>query len=285
MKIGIALSGGGIRGIAHAGVLKALEDNGINIDVIGGTSAGGMVASLYAIGYTPDEIYELFKKNAKKIIGANSIPFITGIRNFMNKKGGELNGFRNGKNIEEVYEIMAEEKGIKEMNQIKMPIVIPTVDIIESKEYIFTNSIPKGAENTKQYITDISVGKAVRASSSFPAVFNTCSVNMHAFIDGGALNNVPVNEVKKQGADKVIAVKFNADKVDKTSNIMDIAMKTIDIMGSKIAEENLSKSDYVLNVSTDKVGLLDVGKLDGCFKYGYDAVIKNIDEIKNVLEN
>ena len=108
---------------------------------------------------------------------------------------------------------------------------------------------------------------------------------MHAFIDGGALNNVPVNEVKKQGADKVIAVKFNADKVDETSNIMDIAMKTIDIMGSKIAEENLSKSDYVLNVNTDKVGLLDIGKLDGCFKYGYDAVIKNIDEIKNVLKN
>lgn len=285
MKVGIALSGGGIRGIAHAGVLKALEDNKINIDVIGGTSAGGMVASLYAIGYTPDEIYEIFKKNAKKIIGANSIPFITGIRNFMNKKCGELNGFRNGKNIEEVYEIMAEEKGIKEMNQIKMPIVIPTVDIIDSKEYIFTNFIPEGTKNTKQYITDISVGKAVRASSSFPAVFNTCSVNMHAFIDGGALNNVPVNEVKKQGADKVIAVKFDADKVDETSNIMDIAMKTIDIMGSKIAEENLSKSDYVLNVNTDKVGLLDFEKLEGCFNYGYDAVIKNIEEIRNALKN
>lgn len=285
MKVGIALSGGGIRGIAHAGVLKALEDNKINIDVIGGTSAGGMVASLYAIGYTPDEIYELFKKNAKKIIGANSIPFITGIRNLMNKKGGELNGFRNGKNIEEVYEIMAEEKGIKEMNQIKMPIVIPTVDIIDSKEYIFTNFIPEGTKNTKQYITDISVGKAVRASSSFPAVFNTCSINMHAFIDGGALNNVPVNEVKKQGADKVIAVKFDADKVDETSNIMDIAMKTIDIMGSKIAEENLSKSDYVLNVNTDKVGLLDFEKLEGCFNYGYDAVIKNIEEIRNALKN
>ena len=285
MKIGIALSGGGIRGIAHAGVLKALEDNKINIDVIGGTSAGGMVASLYAIGYTPDEIYELFKKNAKKIIGANSIPFITGIRNLMNKKGGELNGFRNGKNIEEVYEIMAEEKGIKEMNQIKMPIVIPTVDIIDSKEYIFTNFIPEGTKNTKQYITDISVGKAVRASSSFPAVFNTCSINMHAFIDGGALNNVPVNEVKKQGADKVIAVKFDADKVNETSNIMDIAMKTIDIMGSKIAEENLSKSDYVLNVNTDKVGLLDFEKLEGCFNYGYDAVIKNIEEIRNALKN
>ena len=83
MKIGIALSGGGIRGIAHAGVLKALEDNGINIDVIGGTSAGGMVASLYAIGYTPDEIYELFKKNAKKIIVENKIHFFIFLLNFL----------------------------------------------------------------------------------------------------------------------------------------------------------------------------------------------------------
>ena len=67
MKIGVALSGGGIRGIAHAGVLKALDDNKIKIDVIGGTSAGSMVASLYAIGYSPEEIFELFKKNAKKL--------------------------------------------------------------------------------------------------------------------------------------------------------------------------------------------------------------------------
>ena len=62
MKIGVALSGGGIRGIAHAGVLKALEDYGIKIDVIGGTSAGSMVASLYAIGYKPDEIFKCFKE-------------------------------------------------------------------------------------------------------------------------------------------------------------------------------------------------------------------------------
>ena len=62
MKIGIALSGGGIRGIAHAGVLKALEDNNIKIDIIGGTSAGSMIASLYAMGYAPHYIFLLFKK-------------------------------------------------------------------------------------------------------------------------------------------------------------------------------------------------------------------------------
>ena len=62
MKIGLALSGGGIRGIAHAGVIKALEESNIKIDIIGGTSSGSMIASLYALGYKPDEIYGLFKK-------------------------------------------------------------------------------------------------------------------------------------------------------------------------------------------------------------------------------
>ena len=101
---------------------------------------------------------------------------------------------------------------------------------------------------------------------------------------GGALDNVPVTEVKKQGADKVIAVKFDSDKIDEKSNIMDIVMKTIDIMGNKISEESLEKSDYVLNVYTDKVGLLDTEKLEKCFEYGYEAVIKNLDEIKQILK-
>ena len=63
MKLGLALSGGGIRGIAHAGVLKALEDNHIKIDAIGGTSSGALIAGLYVLGYTPDDIYMLFKKH------------------------------------------------------------------------------------------------------------------------------------------------------------------------------------------------------------------------------
>ena len=284
MKIGVALSGGGIRGIAHAGVLQALENNGISIDIIGGTSAGSMIASLYAMGYSPEEIYILFRKNASKIVGANSFPIISGIRSFMHKNQVTLNGFRNGESIENLYDEMAKTKGIENISQIEMPLVIPSVDIMKSKEYIFTNLIPAETEDKGQYITDISVGKAVRASSSFPAVFNPCNIKKHAVMDGGALDNVPVNEVRKQGADKVLAVKFDSDKVDENSNIMDIVMKTIDIMGNKIAEENLKKSDYVLNVYTDKVGLLDIKKLDKCFEYGYEAVIKNLDNIKKSLE-
>lgn len=87
LKLGVALSGGGIRGIAHAGALKALEDNGIKIDVIGGTSSGSLIASLYAMGYSPYYIYILFKRYAKDIVEMNSAPIISGIGNFMmNKK-------------------------------------------------------------------------------------------------------------------------------------------------------------------------------------------------------
>lgn len=284
MKIGVALSGGGIRGIAHAGVLQALEKNNIPIDIIGGTSAGSMIASLYAMGYTPEEIYMLFRKNAKKIIGTNTSPIIEGIRSFLGRENKTIRGFRNGNSIETIYDKLAKDKNINTIKQVKMPLVIPTVDIMQSKEYIFTNYIPQKEKDKTQYITDVSIGKAVRASSSFPAVFDLCNVKKHAFMDGGALDNVPVYEVKKQGAEKVIAVKFDADEINEKSNIMDIVMKTIDIMGNKIAEENLEMSDFVLNVHTDKVGLLDTKKLDKCFEYGYEAVIKNLDKIKEVIQ-
>lgn len=284
MKIGLALSGGGIRGIAHVGVLKALEENGIKIDIIGGTSAGSMVASLYAVGYKPNEIYELFKKNSNEILGKEKFTFIKGMRNFLGKKSIEK-GFRNGKQIEKVFKKLVNDKNVNMMSNVKMPIVIPSVDIKDSKEYIFTNYVPKGErDDNKKYITEITVGEAVRASSSFPAVFNLCPIEKHVFIDGGALDNVPVDEVKKQGADRVIAVKFAGDDIDDESNIMDVIMKTIDIMGSKIAEYNLEKSDYVLNINTGKMGWLDQKNLEKCFNYGYESVMKNIEIIKKVIQ-
>ena len=282
MNLGIALSGGGIRGIAHAGVLEALEENNIKIDIIGGCSSGSMIASLYAMGYKPNYIYRLFKKYAKDIAALNTKPIISGLKSHI-FKSKKVTGLKDGLQIENLCNRLAMKKGIHNIREIVMPIVIPSVDITESKEYIFTNRVPQNALDISQYITETTIGKAVRASSSFPAVFSPCTIGTHAFMDGGVLDNIPVNEVKKQGADRVIAVKFDADKIDKNSNIMDITMKTIDIMGSKISEESLENSDLILNVYTDKVGLLDVNKLDSCYKYGYDCVIKNLGKIKGII--
>ena len=137
MKIGVALSGGGIRGIAHAGVLRALEENKIKIDIIGGTSCGSMVASLYAMGYTPHYIYILFKKYAKDIAGLNTKPIISGLQSHFFKSKKVFSSLKDGEIIETVYDKLAIRKGIKNISQIEMPVVIPTVDITNSKEYIF----------------------------------------------------------------------------------------------------------------------------------------------------
>lgn len=276
MKLGLALSGGGIRGIAHAGVLKALDENNIKVDIIGGTSSGSLIASLYSMGYSPYYIYILCKKYAKNIINMN-------VGNILLYKKNNILGLKTGEEIEKVYNNLALRKGVKTMKDIKMPIVIPTVDVSDSKEYILTNKLPTMRKNNK-YITDITVGKAVRASSSFPAVFCPCEYKTHKFLDGGALDNIPVLEVKKQGADKVVAVNFKADDIDEDSNVMDIAMRTIDIMGNKISEKGLKKSDFILTVKTDKTGLLDIKKIDSCYEYGYNATIDNLEKIKELLK-
>lgn len=193
-------------------------------------------------------------------------------------------GLKTGEALEKAYNDLAKRKGIEKIKDItQMPLVIPTVDVQLSKEYIFTNKIPQNTKDKSQYITDISIGKAVRASSSFPAIFCPCEFNSHKFLDGGVLDNIPVLEVKKQGADKVIAVNFKADDIDEESNIMDIAMRTIDIMGNKISEESLEQSDFIMTIETDKTGLLDIEKLDKCYMSGYKETVKNIDKIKKII--
>ena len=283
MKLGIALSGGGIRGIAHAGVLQALEENGIKPDIIGGTSCGSIVAGMYALGYSPYHIFILCKRYGKIIAKANAMPILSGIHNSITNKKMTISGLNNGEKMEEISNKLAKRRGVNSLKDLKMPLIIPTVDMVSGKEYVFTNNMPNEKSEGKEYIVDSNIGRAIRASSSFPAYFSPCKHEGCAFIDGGVLNNIPADEVKMQGADKVISVKFHSDAITENSNLMDVAMKCIDIMGSKISERSLKMSDYVLDVYTDKVGLLDYQKVDKCFKYGYDAVINNLNEIKKVL--
>lgn len=307
MKLGIALSGGGIRGIAHAGVLQALEENNIKPDIIGGTSCGSMVAVMYAMGYSPYHIYLLFKRYAKEIAKVNTIPALVGINDCIFKKRTLISGCNNGKKMEELYDRVANRREINNIKDIKMPIVIPTVDMRSGIEIVFTNNVPNCVQNNvsnivpnnipnnikndgkkgncnKIYINNITIGKAIRASSSFPGFYSPCAYKEYIFMDGGVLNNVPVDEVKLQGADYVIAVKFRADEINDESNIMDVVMKSIDIMGNKISARNLQMSDYILEVYSDKVGLLDVEKLDKCYEYGYNAVMENLEKIKRELK-
>ena len=282
MGIGIALAGGGIRGIAHAGVLKALEENDIKIEAIGGTSAGSIVAALYAMGYKPYYIYVLFKKYAEEIINIGNAPIVNGIGNFVRCKKIGISGLKDGTSLENMCNELALRKGVKVIGDIKMPLAIPAVDIMEAKEYIFTNCAPRD-NPYDNYITEIGIGKAVRASSSFPAMFCPCEFKNHMFMDGGTLDNIPIIPLKRMCNKKIMAVNFAADPVEENSDVMDIIMKTLDIMGNKISEEGIKQSDFVLTVPTDRAGLFDIEKLDKCYKFGYDTVMENIDEIRKIV--
>ena len=235
------------------------------------------------MGYSPYHIFILCKRYGKIIAKANAVPILSGIHNSICNKKMTLSGLNNGEKMEQICDKMAGRRGIQSITDIKIPIVIPTVDMVSGKEYVFTNNISSQKNEEKEYIDNINVGRAVRASSSFPAYFSPCKHGGCAFMDGGVLNNVPADEVRLQGADKVIAVKFHSDNITENSNLMDVAMKCIDIMGSKISEKSLKMSDYVLDVYTDKVGLLDYQKVDKCFEYGYRAVMDNLDKINEIL--
>ena len=283
MKVGVSLAGGGIRGIAHVGVLKALEENNIKVEAIAGTSAGSIIATLYAMGYSPYYIYLLFKRYARDIINIRSKPIINGITNFIRNNKIGIAGLSDGNEFEKMYDKLARKKGFRLIGDIKMPLLVSAVDIGEAKEYIFTNCASR--KNIKDnYITEIGIGRAVRASSSFPAIFCPCEYKNHIFMDGGVLNNLPTEELKKVYTGKIISVNFESDPVYNDYDIMNIIMKTLDIMGNKLSINSLKKSDFVLTVPTDGTGLIDVDKMDICYKYGYEIAIKNIDKIRKMLE-
>lgn len=282
MRIGVALSGGGIRGIAHAGVLKALDENNIKVKAIGGTSAGSIVATLYAMGYKPYYIYVLFKKYAQEIINISNASILNGLGNLIKSKKVGFSGLNDGIMLEKMFNEMALRKRIRLIGDIKMPLVISTVDIAEAKEYVITNCALR--DNLKDnYITEIEVGKAVRASSSFPAFFCPCEFKNHIFMDGGVLDNTPVLPLKQICDKKIIAVNFESDSVGEDCDVMDVIMKSLDIMGNKISEKSFEQSDLILTIPTDGAGLFDIDKLDKCYQFGYNTVMRNLKKFRDLL--
>lgn len=267
----------GVKGAAHIGVIKALEENDIEIEALAGTSIGSIVVALYAMGYTTKQMLGIFKYSAKGIMKAEPYHFADNIKNSRKLLGL---GLISGENTEIAVEECAKEKNIKNMNEIKMPISIPAVDIVNSKKYVFTN----GNLNGECFIKNAPISKAVRASSSYPVVFSPCEYLGHKFIDGGVLDNVPADEVKRLGADKIISVKFCANLNYEPKSIYELATKSVDILFDGRSEEAIKISDFVLDLNMLNARVFDTKKIDYCYKIGYEETIKHIDEIKEILK-
>lgn len=190
-------------------------------------------------------------------------------------------GLTSSYNIENVIKESAKLKNVQNIKDVKIPIAMPTTDLIEEREIIFTNSERLQGD---EYIKDIEIGKAVRASSCFPGMYAPFEYEKFQFVDGGIFDNLPVEQVKKMTDSKVIAVKFKNKPARKQKTLYNIAMHALDLMNESIIKDSLSQSDYVLEVDLKDVKPFNISKIDFCYKEGYIQTIDNITKIKKLLE-
>lgn len=285
MSFGLALSGGGVKGAAHIGVLKALEEENIKIDYIGGTSSGSIVATLYAAGYKPDEIYDIFKKYCKKIKYVdikNGLKLIFGL---ITTGTIIIDGLNSGKSIRKLINKMCNEKDIYNISDIEIPLVVPSVDMCTGDVVCFTSSKIRAFSDSTIFVNDAEIGCAVQASCSFPAVFSPCDYNGNKLIDGGARENVPWREVKFLGADKVLSIIFE-NEVDESccKNLIDVAFRSFELMGKELSKYELDGMDYSIKIKSEKVSLLDMSKIDEFFQLGYKETKNFLRENKIKLQ-
>lgn len=282
MKLGLCLAGGGVKGAAHIGAIKAFEEEKINFNFISGTSSGSIVATLYSIGYTPDEIYKLFKKYCKKIKYVDTKNILKAIYGLVFKRKIIIDGFNSGDIIEKIINEACKEKGIIKIKDIKIPLLIPSVNLYNGEIYIFS-SMQNRAKFSDQYtyISDAPIGKVVRASCSYPGVFSPCKYKDIELIDGGIRENVPWKETKLQGADKVISVIFENELKEKCcNNVIEVASRSIEILCHELSNYELDGADYLLKIKSNNIKLLDVDKIDELYYQGYVQTKEKIEEIK-----
>ena len=286
MKCGLCLAGGGIKGAAHIGAIKAIEEEKIKFDYVGGTSSGSIIACLYACGFKSDEMYEIFKKYCKKIKyvdGINIIKLIIGLI-FTGKI--VINGLNSGKQIEKLINRVCNKKGIYNISDIKMPLVIPSVDLCTGRLISFTSCEFRNTYSDDIiFQNDVNIGTAVRASCSYPVVFSPCDYQNIKLIDGEIRENVPWKELRVLKADKVLNIIFeddiNNDNCNK--NIIEVAGRSINLLCRELSNYEMDGSDYTIKIKSEKVGLLDTSRIDELYEIGYTATkkeLKNIDFLK-----
>lgn len=172
MRFGLALSGGGLRGVAHIGVLKALHEYGLKPSWISGASAGSIIAALYAYGYYPDEMESIALSLDKKYVDPDISGILSGLFQLIIGREPAIEGIIKGKYLEKLFSKLTEGAHIKE---VKMPLAIPAVDINTAKTIMFVSTkrgLPADDHHTI-YIDDVYLYEAIRASIAIPVIFKS----------------------------------------------------------------------------------------------------------------
>lgn len=253
IKIALALGGGAARGFAHIGVIKALEAQGIEPDMIAGTSAGSVVGAFYASGLNGFELQKLATKMDEATIADWVLPF--GNRGVL--KGEALQDYVN--------------KVLKNrpIQALKRPLGIVATDLQSGLPVLFQRG------NT---------GMAVRASSSVPGVFQPVRINGRDYVDGGLVAPVPVRAARKMGADFVIAVDISSrPDAANVKGTMDTMLQTFTIMGQSISQYEIKEADIVIRPLLNGVAGTDFTSRNVAVLAGEQATAVLMKEIKEKL--
>lgn len=288
MSIGICFAGGGIKGVAHIGALKVLEEENIKFDYIAGTSSGSIVACLYSVGYNSDEIYEIFKKYINKINYFEIKNIINLILGILIKRKIIITGLNSGKKIEKLINKECAKKEINNINQINKKLLIPCVNLKTGDVHIFSsikNRNRKEYSDNIIYENNINIGKAVRASCSYPGVFSPCIIEDNYMVDGGIRENVPWKELKECGAQKVISIVFQNEIKEKNKiDMFDVISGSMELLCRELSNYELNGADYLLKIKTKNIQLLDKTKLDYLYNLGYIETKGKIREVKELIK-
>ena len=192
-----------------------------------------------------------------------------------------INGLNSGEKLEKIINQYCEEKQITNINQINFPLLIPAIDIYTGDICFFTNKIYYIKNDNIKFINNANISKIIRASCSYPLVFSPCKYNNTELIDGGIAENIPWKGLKQIGADKVISVIFKKKNSKKCcSNVIQVINNSLDIMSKELLEYEIIGSDYLIEMETEEIGLLDMSKIDYMYNLGYETAKKQIRKFK-----
>ncbi len=269
MRQGICFAGGGIKGAAHIGVIKAMEEEGVKFDMVSGTSSGSIIALLYALGYNSDEMYKIFKQHVKSIKYVSSWNVLKIAYEILFKDSITVSGLNDGKKLYNCVKKVCDEKRVSNINDIKMPLYISCVDLDSGEVVTYTNSTCEMVKGIT-FIDDVEVASAVRASCSFPGVFEPIKIGNKTFVDGGIRENIPWRVLKCAEPDSIVNVVFECEqKKNCCKNLISVIDCSLKYLSEELQEYELQGSENTIVIKTEDVGLLDNSKFDELYDSGY----------------
>ena len=241
-KIGLALGGGAVLGAAHIGVLKAIDELGIEIDYIAGTSIGALVAGLYAYGMHWDDIQALSRDLNWMDISGLSFSMM-GL--LSNKRMGEL---------------IREKIGIVYLEDAPIPIAMVAADI-ETLE--------------KRVLTEGEVASAAMASTCIPGVFIPVELDGSLLVDGGIVESVPITPLIDMGAEIIIAVDLNSEHENKKpANMIEVLLRTFELMSKTATQYQVGRADILITPNLSEFNVVDMDQSPDLIEKGYNEAIR-----------